>query len=546
MKKYTAYIVLALFGLLIIQSLYVVSQTSPTFDEPNWMNIAWYLTHYWTWQGDYHVLMHPPLTFYLHGLPLRLLEWRQGPASKPPPEGELAKIFPYPYSAILRYDTVFTIAKLSMLPLALFAGWGMYAWASRLYGKPAGIFALILYVFNPYVVAYATMMTTDMAAACFMFFATYQFWRFCQQPSIQRSILAGLILGLALLSKATAVLLIPLFLLLGGGWLVATNSQNSWRTWPIKRIFLLIGLMICIAGIVVDAGFLFDRQPVRAFHDAQKTDLLYQVFKEIPIPFGAYLNSIRLHQSFILSMTRRQFLAGQVSTSPWWYYHVMTFLLKNPIPLILFILAGFWGVVKRGAGFWRREYFLIIPALCVFLYFSFWFPLNVSSRFVLPAYPFLFVLAGRVLSLEIVNKSSVRTIMGVLLFWYVLSAATIAPHYLAYCNELIGGTANGYRWFADSSYDWGQDLKSLGKFVQEHRIPAIKLAYFGKAIPEYYGIHSTPLTEPEGCQPTTGMIAISTTKLQGVYERDPGCFHWLQEYEPIEKIGYSLFIYSIK
>ena len=38
---------------------------------------------------------------------------------------------------------------------------------------------------------------------------------------------------------------------------------------------------------------------------------------------------------------------------------------------------------------------------------------------------------------------------------------TVAPHYLAYFNELAGGPANGFKELVDSNLDWGQDLKNL-------------------------------------------------------------------------------------
>jgi len=37
---------------------------------------------------------------------------------------------------------------------------------------------------------------------------------------------------------------------------------------------------------------------------------------------------------------------------------------------------------------------------------------------------------------------------------------TVAPHYLAYFNELAGGPANGFKELADSNLDWGQDLRT--------------------------------------------------------------------------------------
>jgi hypothetical protein len=45
--------------------------------------------------------------------------------------------------------------------------------------------------------------------------------------------------------------------------------------------------------------------------------------------------------------------------------------------------------------------------------------------------------------------------------------------------------------------------------------------------------------------PTSGMLAISATNLQNVYFSDKQFYDWLKKYEPVDKIGYSIFIYDL-
>ena len=99
--------------------------------------------------------------------------------------------------------------------------------------------------------------------------------------------------------------------------------------------------------------------------------------------------------------------------------------------------------------------------------------------------------------------------------------------------------------FAGSDYDLGQDLKGLGQYLRDYEGPPVKLIYFGSGIPEYYGIRAFPLQEPEGCRPTHGLIAISVTRLQGIYEQNHSCYEWLTTYEPISRIGGTIFVYAI-
>lgn len=559
-KKYADIFLILLLMIFILQAIPVVLYQSPTFDEPNWVAIAWYLTHYWTWQADYHVLMHPPLFFYLHGLPLRLSEWWcASPAT--PPEGILAQNFPYPYSAYLNYQSVFSIARFAMLPLSVILGAVIYRWASKLYGKRAGIFAVGLYVCHPSMLAFSTVATPDMPSASMMFLTTYFFWKFCRIPLTRYLLLTGIMLGFALSMRASAVLLFPILFLCGGMVLLmkrrtrtddqspqhlaaAVENNAAAATFAPRRMFIRFGICLGIALLILEASYLFDIQPVKSYHPSQSSDMLFRIFKDIPLPFGAYINGIRLHEAILLKTPRTHFFAGTYSEHSWWY-HLATFPLKNPLPFVLFLILSAFHWKGRLKRLIVRENFLIVPVLFLLLYFSVFFPLTDISRYLLGIYPFLFVFASRIVTFPIFKQTSARIVAGVLIGWYVLSSLSVFPHYLSYCNELVGGAENGYTWFADSNYDWGQDLKGLGEYMRQNQIPTIKLAYFGTAIPEYYGINYTKLAEPDGCRPTTGLIAMSATTLQGVYAKNQNCYDWLKQYEPIDKIGYSIFIYLI-
>ena len=122
------------------------------------------------------------------------------------------------------------------------------------------------------------------------------------------------------------------------------------------------------------------------------------------------------------------------------------------------------------------------------------------------------------------------------------------PDYLPYFNEVVGGAANGHEYLADSNLDWGQDLKQLKAYVDEHELGRIHLDYFGSVDPDLYGIDHEPMTfetlnlalaRPEGFR---GTIAISATLLVGIYlERD--VYERLRQRTPDAVIGNSIFLY---
>ena len=96
------------------------------------------------------------------------------------------------------------------------------------------------------------------------------------------------------------------------------------------------------------------------------------------------------------------------------------------------------------------------------------------------------------------------------------------PHYLAYFNELAGGSTRGYRYLADSNLDWGQDLKLLANFIDQASHD-VYYSYFGAAVPARYGIDRPSLAarqdEPLNfapANPAPGLYALSVSHLQGM------------------------------
>jgi hypothetical protein len=146
-----------------------------------------------------------------------------------------------------------------------------------------------------------------------------------------------------------------------------------------------------------------------------------------------------------------------------------------------------------------------------------------------------------------------------LLAWLAWGTLSLYPHYLAYFNELAGGPDGGWRVLVDSNLDWGQDLKGLKRWA-DLNVPEgerLKLAYLGEAYPTYYGLDFDPLPSwPDRWQhplyhdhypydPAPGLYAISANLLQGRNLADPETYAWFRDRTPIDKVGYSIFVYEV-
>ena len=95
----------------------------------------------------------------------------------------------------------------------------VFCWAAELYGYPAGLFALLLYVFEPNLTAHSQLVTTDLYAALFITLALYTFWRLLARPGWGRLTASAVALGLAQVAKYTAAYLYPVLFVVALGWL---------------------------------------------------------------------------------------------------------------------------------------------------------------------------------------------------------------------------------------------------------------------------------------------------------------------------------------
>lgn len=437
------------------------------------------------------------------------------------------------------YDYIFC-SRIVTAIYSLILGLFVYRWSRQLYAKNAGLFALTLYTFCPNILAHAGVMTTDLAFSCFSFIWFYYFWRSQDSHSYRDIFLSALFFSLALISKFNFLMFIPIYLFMGFLLWLASGSQRK----IFLRRFILSSLIVFLIGLfILNASYRFSfvrlQEIFRYFPRLSRLGIPGNII--LSIPYG-YLNEIKCVLKETLYTGHPAFLMGRYSQKGWPYYYLIAFLIKTPIPVIIFLIIAIYTKIKNSLPeFKTREYFLWVPAVSIFVLASLQHS-HIGIRHILPVYPFMFVFISRIINLSYLKNKIFRGFSIVLLTWLIISCAWVFPHYLAYFNELIAGPGQGYKYLVDSNLDWGQDLAGLKKYMDKNKVRKIKLSYFGFVKPEYYGIDYQDLPQV----PTEGLVAISATNLQGAYFDDHTRYHWLKKYRPKAKIGYSIFVYDIK
>jgi len=473
------------------------------------------------------------------------------------------------------------LARLGTLWLVPLGGYFLWLWSRQLWGATGGWVTLLLWVFSPNLLAHGSLIAPDAGSAALGLISLYAIWRWFQTPTYASAYGVGLLLGLALLTKFTMVLWVPILTLLAGVRCVTRSLQPrvGWRSlagqWSL--IILLALIVINLGYTFRDVGvplgkFEFISQALTDGPDPSETGVrqVGNRFKDtwlgrIPVPVPKdYLMGMDI-QKWDFESQMDSYLCGQWKKGGWWYYYLVALAIKEPLGVwVLFGLAG-WVGLRQLWGVWRRQgawaewlTIWLVPGLgllSVLVFVSLQTGINHHLRYVLGCLPFVYLLCGA--AGRLIQRTSVwpKLFVGGMVGWAVVSSLSVYPHSLAYFNESIGGPSQGRFYLNNSNIDWGQDFLNLKRWVARHpdRRPLF-ISFASQSAnpsPRDWEMASVPtlqrlqqaLVQPEGDQPLLipGWYVICVTSAVSQH----GYFDWLVDRQPVEQIGWSILIYEL-
>lgn len=555
-------------GLLVIHAAllaYLATRYSPTVDEVGHLPAGLY-----TWEfGRFDVFrVNPPLVRALAVLPVWLSEpeydwssYRQGIIDRP--EWNMGgDLMMANGESSLRY---FTWARWMLIPVSLLGGYVCYRWAKELYADAAGLLALTLWCFSPTVLGYGALITPDLSATALGVAAAYAFWRWLQTPTLIWTLIAGVTLGLAELTKMTWIVLFALWPVLWLTWLIGRMSNVEGRDETILNpapstfnqstkliVILALGLYVLNVGYAFDGtltrlgDFRFVSRTLsgRDFA-ANKTEVGGNRFagtwcESLPVPLPRdHVTGIDI-QRREFERGKWSFLRGEWKRGGWWWYYLYACLIKEPLGtwclLGLATIAAWW-VLPQDVT-WRDTLALVLPGLALFVLVSSQTGFNRYIRYVLPAFPFAFVWASQAARLvERAGRQWLVPVGGVLL-WSVVSSLWVYPQSLSYFNVSVGGPSGGHEHLIDANVDWGQGLYDLRDWLDEHP----------QAVPVYVTCRAfVPLEvlgmqfEPVPSDPQPGWFILSRNDRH----QKSGKFAYFDWLQPVDSIGGCLDVYEV-
>jgi hypothetical protein len=411
-------------------------------------------------------------------------------------------------------ESIFRRTKIMMVFLSLALGLAVFLISKEIFGTKGGLVSLFLYSFSPTFIAHSNLVTSDLSAALFFILSVYFIRKTLAKVNPANLLFCSISLALLFLSKMSAPLIIPVYLILillrlGEDEPTVLEIGNYVRMFDVKysrlkpiAAVVLLNFIFVYVSIWAAYGYRFtsvpEGSPSAAAVELQWNDLLRgnDALEKIVIAADKFELLPHAHlQGYLYvkkhSEKRYSFLNGEQSLEGVWYFFPYCFAVKTPIPTMLIIL-----IAIAGLCFYPDKLRALSPfaALAfIFAIFAITSRINIGERHIMPLYPCLFIACGAAAKFISGKSNAIRVLTGLCMAWLALETLNISPHFLAYFNQFAGGPKNGYRHLVDSSLDWGQDLKEL-KRIKDGLNPEkgekrnFYLSYFGTASINSYGL----------------------------------------------------------
>lgn len=516
------WVVAAVVGLVLAyegQVLHAIHGQSLTWDEGDHI-----FAGYESWKTHDFGLNpeHPPMVKLIATLPLLGL-----PLKVPVLQGRMFKTEAYMDGKDLlfhngpadggRYsaETLVWRVRLAAAVFGVVAALLVFAAGTEMFGVETGLVALLLFCFEPTLLAHGAYVTTDMAASCTIFGTVYAFWRWVQHPSFGRLMVVGIAGGLALAAKHSTVLLLPMLVLLavymvGERWWARRREAGEARALGLDAV-RMVGALAIVVGIAVVVLWAFYGFRYAARPSGLK---LAPSLAEYVQPLAAHeaagiLLAARLHllpESWLYGLADVRAMAngmssyffGKVYAHGVWFYFPVLFTIKSTLGMMGLLLLTVVAMVRGWLRGQRALVFLIFPPTVYFVV-AMDSHLNIGARHILPVWVFCCVIAAAG-AVALIRRGGVWTwVVGLLLLMHVGTTLRAEPNYMAYSNEAWGGPTQTYRYLSDSNTDWAQQLVATSAYLRQRGVKQCWIAYFAAPfiLPKDYGIPCKMLPTPD-------------------------------------------------
>jgi predicted esterase len=463
------------------------------------------------------------------------------------------------------------LARLAGLAWWLLGAWVIFRWCRALYGTRAGYVGLVLWCFEPNVLACEPLATPELPASVAALLASYAFWCYLRRSSRERTMISGLSLGAAALTGFSALLLYVLWPVLAAShWLAHRRDAGH-----VRRIGRRSGeaVLILLSSLwVINMGYGWTKVG-RALGDFEFISHTLGGSRRCPDPFHANLpvgNRFRgsslgevpspLAADYLLGLDLRCRPAeasgpapapgdGSTSTGAG-DFTPSGFATRIPLGLLAMILWRAILALSRRPGLALRsdDLFWALPMLAIGGLAT----TRAGTHFLrgpaLLLVPYAIIAASQLADHLRPGHRGAGGLVLALVAWVVSSGLSGFPHNRPYRNELVG-RPDDRTIPRDDDGDGGRELLRLQDWRRRHpEATPLAVAVHHLVDPRDHGFTDSPppvdpgssylhtVDPPPEIGPRPGYYAIDRSTLA------TGHFRYLRMFTPMDRIGPSLLI----
>lgn len=507
----------ALLIVMGLQMLAVIRRKSITVDEIVMIPSAYYHLV----DGNFQLVNeHPPLSKLLAGVPLLFVQPNEHKVNEHDSQLSAADLIWATQGAFWddnekRFTTIGFWARVPMIVLTLALGVLIFIFARTLFGPRTAVIAVALFATEPTMLAHGRVVQTDVVAAfgyLLFFMALYWYW---SVKTWRRAVGLGAAGAVAILAKYSMLLvglvLAPAFIIL---W---------WLSSRRRAVVMHAAVALFAMLVVINAAYFFQHASLNdadhtwitanfTAHPQMMVQLAQALSYIVPKEFvlGVYFQVLHNQQGHTAG------LLGMHSQMGWWYYFPVAFALKTTLPFLLLSVAStVWAIFRLIKDRDWRFMWLLIPSVVysIFVLFS---HINIGVRYLLPMFPFLMIVGAALIDRLFEARRTLATGFAVLLLaWIALEGVRAFPNHMSYMNQIA--SRDQWWYLSDSNVEWGDDLRDLAVYLQQHgetRVWDATLGGFG--ILRFYGIERVdPLVQQENNPDGPRYLAIGASYLNG-------------------------------
>lgn len=453
-------------------------------------------------------------------------------------------------------------ARLCSLIASVAVAWMILCWATRISGRVGGLCALGLWCFSPTVISSAATFGADMPATAAILATVMAYERALKTPAWFNTLAAGTLLGIAFLTKFTALALTPML----AGCLAIRPGLGSRHWWALAAHGAVVfgwAVIVCNLGYGLRGigtsleTFTFQSRPLTGHSVAVQSGNRFRgsFFGALPSPFPeVFVKGVDTQLSDFDRWGVTYFAGSWHDMPPAGIYWRVMFL-KAPLGtlgLIAFSIFRLSSHLRMPRG---GRAMSLNPCLWLSLFAiagavihkpDIWF-----LRYLLPAFPLAAIVFARVCSLP---KAMHRFGPGIITVCLLCNAVTSVEHHgehLSYIGELFGGPYHAHEWLIDGNTDCGQDVLKLTSWAMIEGIadrlhvsvvsPLTYLDWGFRAAPaSAFHTNFTNQDSADHPGPIAGIFAVSDTYLES---RDGG-LKYLTRIQPKRRFG-SIAVFEI-